>query len=108
MCALPTCLRRLQLTRLLWRSCQVYKAILNGYRPVAAKFIAPVVGPLSSQKRLVREVGLLKYFADRNSPYLVQFLGATLIGNQLVIVTELMKGDLFNALGNDDHVWGPK
>lgn len=87
---------------------QVCLAMLDG-RPVAAKFIGLAEGPLTNANvpaRLLRELSILKDLDD--SPCLVRFLGVTRIGKRLVIVTELMEETLYEALGRDRFLWGPR
>ena len=76
---------------------QVYKGIWQGNTPVAVKF---VTGHSPKERaRFRNEVAILQSLRHVN---IVQFLGASLAGDQIMLVTEYMpRGDLWRALSQD-------
>lgn len=76
---------------------QVYKGIWQGNTPVAVKFVTG--HSPKEQQRFRNEVAILKSLRHVN---IVQFLGASLAGDQIMLVTEYMpRGDLWRALSQD-------
>ena len=76
---------------------QVYKGVWNGNTPVAVKFVTG--HSPKEQQRFRNEVAILKSLRHVN---IVQFLGASLTGDQIMLVTEYMpRGDLWRALSQD-------
>ncbi|CAL8471975.1 g11517 [Coccomyxa elongata] len=75
----------------------VYKGIWQGNTPVAVKFVTG--HSPKEQQRFRNEVAILKSLRHVN---IVQFLGASLAGDQIMLVTEYMpRGDLWRALSQD-------
>jgi serine/threonine protein kinase len=78
---------------------QVYKGIWQGNTPVAVKFVTG--HSPKEQQRFRNEVAILKSLRHVN---IVQFLGASLAGDQIMLVTEYMpRGDLWRALSQDSE-----
>ena len=76
---------------------QVYKGVWQGNTPVAVKFVTG--HSPKEQQRFRNEVAILKSLRHVN---IVQFLGASLTGDQIMLVTEYMpRGDLWRALSQD-------
>ncbi len=76
---------------------QVYKGIWQGNTPVAVKFVTG--HSPKEQQRFRNEVAILKSLRHVN---IVQFLGASMAGDQIMLVTEYMpRGDLWRALSQD-------
>lgn len=87
---------------------QVFKALLNGVEPVALKILGSrdAQPDPEVQVRATRELELLR---DCRNPNIVQFLGASILGADIAIVTELMPlGDLHTALSTSAVSWGPR
>ena len=84
---------------------QVYKGVWQGNTPVAVKFVTG--HSPKEQQRFRNEVAILKSLRHVN---IVQFLGASLTGDQIMLVTEYMpRGDLWRALSQDSthhFSWG--
>eukprot|EP00884_Botryococcus_braunii_P015478 jgi/Botrbrau1/2613/Bobra.145_1s0034.2 len=80
----------------------VYRAMLQGSTPVAVKFVSG--HSPKEQSRFKNEVDILKGLRHTN---IVQFLGASFAGGQIMLVTEFLpRGDLWRALSNDTkHVF---
>ncbi|KAK9905638.1 hypothetical protein WJX75_003659 [Coccomyxa subellipsoidea] len=75
----------------------VYKGIWQGNTPVAVKFVTG--HSPKEQQRFRNEVAILKSLRHVN---IVQFLGASMAGDQIMLVTEYMpRGDLWRALSQD-------
>lgn len=75
----------------------MYKGIWQGNTPVAVKFVTG--HSPKEQQRFRNEVAILKSLRHVN---IVQFLGASLAGDQIMLVTEYMpRGDLWRALSQD-------
>jgi serine/threonine protein kinase len=81
---------------------QVYRAMLQGSTPVAVKFVSG--HSPKEQSRFKNEVEILKGLRHTN---IVQFLGASFAGGQIMLVTEFLpRGDLWRALSNDNkHIF---
>ena len=80
-----------------WTWLQVYKGVWQGNTPVAVKFVTG--HSPKEQQRFRNEVAILKSLRHVN---IVQFLGASLTGDQIMLVTEYMpRGDLWRALSQD-------
>lgn len=76
---------------------QVYKGIWQQNTPVAVKFVTG--HSPKEQQRFRNEVAILKSLRHVN---IVQFLGASMAGDQIMLVTEYMpRGDLWRALSQD-------
>ncbi len=73
----------------------VYKGMLNGVQPVAVKLLRHPGA--EAREAFFREVAIMQHVSrDRN---VVQFCGVSTVGDQIVIVSELMEGgDLRAAL----------
>ena len=80
---------------------QVYKAVMDGSTVVAVKFVQGQ--SRKEQERFEREVSILKSLRHTN---IVQFLGASIVRGQIMLVTEFMvRGDLWTAMSHDhNHV----
>lgn len=75
---------------------EVYQGVWNGATPVAVKFICPHVSKEEHLKTLYKEISVLKDCRHNN---IVQFYGAAVQENDVMLVTEYMpQGDLFHAL----------
>ena len=75
----------------------MYKGVWQGNTPVAVKFVTG--HSPKEQQRFRNEVAILKSLRHVN---IVQFLGASLTGDQIMLVTEYMpRGDLWRALSQD-------
>lgn len=75
---------------------EVYQGMWNGATPVAVKFVCPHVSKEEHVKTLYKEISVLKECRNNN---IVQFYGACLVDNDVMLVTEYMPlGDLFHAL----------
>ncbi len=83
----------------------MYKGVWHGNTPVAVKFVTG--HSPKEQQRFRNEVAILKSLRHVN---IVQFLGASLTGDQIMLVTEYMpRGDLWRALSQDSthhFSWG--
>ncbi|KAK9812013.1 hypothetical protein WJX73_008959 [Symbiochloris irregularis] len=80
----------------------VYEGILDGFKPVAIKFLHPGNRPihLSTRARFMGEVDLLRACRDKN---VVDFKGAWVQQDPdlVYMVTELMETDLMRAIAED-------
>ncbi|KAK9842929.1 hypothetical protein WJX74_004526 [Apatococcus lobatus] len=75
----------------------VYRGLLQGSTPVAIKFISNQT--LKEKLRFIQEIALLRNLRHTN---IVQFIGAHIDVEQIVLVTEFMpRGDLWHALSSD-------
>ena len=79
--------------------------MLDGREPVAVKFLAPFDRNTSMPWATWRE---LRVLSENRCPQLVHFIGATVMGGQLAIVTELLQHDLWDLLSHDELSWGPR
>eukprot|EP00884_Botryococcus_braunii_P010721 jgi/Botrbrau1/19650/Bobra.0003s0016.2 len=78
----------------------VYQGWLKGHTPVAVKYI---YGKPVGDEKYVREVGLLR---GLNHPNILRFLGAAVVRDQTMLVTELLKGgDLHSAVCTRKVQW---
>lgn len=78
---------------------QVYKAMMAGSTLVAVKVV--LGQSRKEQERFQREVDILKSLRHTN---IVQFLDASIVGGQIMLVTEYMsRGDLWTALSHDHN-----
>ncbi|PSC71262.1 serine threonine-kinase [Micractinium conductrix] len=77
----------------------VYKTLLRGTEPVAAKVIAVGAGP-SAVQSFMQEARMLRQLRHRN---MLQFVGVALHADKAVVLTEFMEGrDLSSALSRKD------
>lgn len=76
---------------------QVFRGLRNGVQPVAIKItLGHACSEEKVRRQLFREISLLRQLRDN---HIVQFYGACLQGDRLMLVTEFMAGgDLFRAL----------
>ncbi|KAK9812471.1 hypothetical protein WJX73_002627 [Symbiochloris irregularis] len=78
----------------------VYKGVLDGFKPVAIKFLHPATCPATSSHtaRFMEEVNLLRACKDRN---VVELKGAWAQQDLVYMVLELMETDLLRALSDE-------
>lgn len=76
---------------------EVFRGVMGGTIPVAVKYLLAQVGSQQSvAQAIIKEITLLREARNNN---IVQFYGACLREDCMMIVTEFMKGgDLYNAL----------
>lgn len=81
---------------------QVFKATMAGMTPVAVKIVQGQ--SRKEQERFQLECTILRNLRHGN---IVQFLGASVVAGQILLVTELMpRGDLWTALSLDhNHIF---
>ncbi|KAK9792469.1 hypothetical protein WJX73_010351 [Symbiochloris irregularis] len=78
----------------------VYKGIIDGFKPVAIKFLHPATCPIDAANtaRFMAEVNLMRACRDRN---IVNFIGAWVQQDLVYMVLELMESDLLGANANE-------
>ncbi|KAK9791186.1 hypothetical protein WJX73_002593 [Symbiochloris irregularis] len=78
----------------------VYEGMLDGFKPVAIKFLHPATRPIDTHTtlRFMQEVDLLRACRDRN---VVDFKGAWVQQDLVYMVTELMERDLCKAIAEE-------
>eukprot|EP00884_Botryococcus_braunii_P003328 jgi/Botrbrau1/12997/Bobra.384_1s0021.1 len=78
----------------------VYKGVLNGVDDVAVKQLRE--SDPAIRDRFRQEISILK---EIHSPHIVQFMGACIQGEDMLLITELMDENLHSALDDGRCLW---